>query len=58
MNSGHPEMSLGAEDWKAYDVCRRHHELEPMINIIKARRVIERKGTVELTDEKYPIDRV
>ena len=38
MNFGHPETSLGVEDWKVYDVCGRHQDLEPMSQYNKSQK--------------------
>ena len=38
MNFGHPETSLEVEDWKVYDVCGRHQDLEPMSQYNKSQK--------------------
>ena len=38
MNFEHPETSSGVEDWKAYDVCGSHQELEPMSHYKKSQK--------------------
>ena len=38
MNFGHPETSFEVEDWKVYDVCGRHQDLEPMSQYNKSQK--------------------
>ena len=38
MKFGHLETSLGVEDWKAYDICGRHQELELMSQYNKSQK--------------------
>ena len=59
MNFGHLKTSLEVEDCKVYDVCGRHQDLEPMSQYNKSQKGDQKgKALWELTDEKYPIDRV
>ena len=38
MNFGHPETSLEVEDWKVYDACGCHQDLEPMSQYNKSQK--------------------